>query len=513
MLFSLIRPYLFLLGAFASVYLLELFFVGYDSSRIFNLIENIAYTCSFFALLNLILGSPKNRIVKLFYFIVFVIALMEGLYFLTFNAEISSSAIFIAMDSNSSEAAEFFNFNFRWKQASYLLLATISFYLSWKLFPTNNLKVLIGKGRLIHVLVCLLGVFLFSKGTIRQYNFPYVLFSSIKEYNKEHKLIDELSTDTTPFSNVYLDSAHERETHIIVIGESTSRLHFGLYNYTRQTTPLLNEISDDLHVFDDVVSGETYTVGSLMKALVVRNENQYVGNLIQLLNQVGFKTFWFSNQPPIGIYETLVTKLALSSDVTRFLTTESPEEQTNYDAVLLDELSQAFNDPSEKKIIFLHLMGTHAKYAYRYPKQFGVFKTEHADSKQKTVDAYDNAILYNDYLLREIIERSKLQKEPTTVLYFSDHGEEVYDSIDFAGHPANGYFTKNLVEIPFVLWGNANKKIPKSYVSRPFILNDLSHSLADLYGIKATAIDTTKSIFHSSYKIRKRVIRDSISLD
>lgn len=512
-LLSLSTSYIFLYVVFILLYLSEVLIIGFTPQRLLNLIENIAYTCAFFALINLLFGSTRGLVVKFFYAFVFIIALLEGLYFLTFNAEISASAIFIALDSNNSEAGEFFSFNFKWMQSLYLIFVILSFYLCWKLFPPKKQIPFSSKVRLTHLLVLLFGAFLLSKGSIRQYNFPFLLIESILEYNREHKLIDEFSINTAPFSDISLDSTLESQTHIVVIGESTSRLHFGLYDYKRQTTPLLNEISDELLVFDDVVSGETYTVGSLMKALVIKKNNQHVGNILQLLNQAGFKTFWLSNQPPIGIYETLVTKLALSSDVSRFLTTESPEDQTIYDAVLLDELRGVFNDPSPKKVIFLHMMGTHAKYAYRYPNKYAVFNSDQASSKQKIIDSYDNAILYNDYILRSIIEQTRQQAEPSTVLYFSDHGEEVYDTIDFAGHSANGHFTKNLVEIPFVLWGNANKKLPKSYANRPFILNDLSHSLADLYGIKAAAVDTTKSLFHDSYKIRKRIVRDTIFLD
>ena len=84
---------------------------------------------------------------------------------------------------------------------------------------------------------------------------------------------------------------------------------------------------------------------------------------------------------------------------------------------------------------------------------------------------------------------------------------------DFVGHPANGIFTLNLVEIPFLLWSNPKIDFLNNVKKRKFILNDLSHSLADLYQIQSNEIDTTRSLFHKSYIERPRVVWDSILVD
>ena len=97
-------------------------------------------------------------------------------------------------------------------------------------------------------------------------------------------------------------------------------------------------------------------------------------------------------------------------------------------------------------------------------------------------------------------------------MYFSDHGEEVYDSIDFAGHPANGTFSFNMIEIPFLFWTSENDKLSNDYLARKFSLNDLSHSMADLYGIRSAEIDTTRSVFHKSFVERQRVVWDTIKV-
>lgn len=507
------RAYIFLFVAFAAVLFVELSLSGFDPDRFYNFIENIAFSSVLYTILSTLVGPHKNISLKIFYLLIFFVTLLEGLYFITFNAEISSSSLFIALDSNSNEIGEFLNFNFKYQQALFLFLSVLIFFFSWKFFYIKNNFFRFNKQYFFQVAVIVLGVLLLSKGKINQYNFPYVLTKSIYEYSQQRILIDRLDAKKTPFEDVVLKPSFDNQTQIVVIGESTSRLHFGLYGYQRQTTPKLNEIADELFIFNDVISSETYTVGSLVKALVVKEKDEYVGNVLQLFNQAGYKTFWLSNQPPIGVYETLVTKIALSADITRFMTTESPENKMNYDAVLLGELNKVLLDSSSNKVIFIHLMGTHAEYAYRYPKSFDVFSTKSTGAKQQTIDQYDNAILYNDYILREIIELTRSIDMPASVIYFSDHGEEVYDSVDFAGHTANGILTKNLIEVPFLFWNNANKKFPQHYLDRPFVLDYLSHSLADLYGIQAKAIDTTKSVFHNSFEVRERLVRGSIIVD
>ena len=55
-----------------------------------------------------------------------------------------------------------------------------------------------------------------------------------------------------------------------------------------------------------------------------------------------------------------------------------------------------------------------------------------------------------------------------------------------------------------------NNEISKQFLQRPFILNDLSHTLANLYRIDTKQIDSTKSIFSKAFKSRQRIVRDTI---
>ncbi|MBD2820336.1 sulfatase-like hydrolase/transferase [Xenorhabdus sp. 42] len=62
----------------------------------------------------------------------------------------------------------------------------------------------------------------------------------------------------------------------MIIGESTSRNHMGLYGYRYNTTPNLQKIKNsNLHIFTDVISPNASTIPSLKKIFTFFNsENE-----------------------------------------------------------------------------------------------------------------------------------------------------------------------------------------------------------------------------------------------
>lgn len=100
-------------------------------------------------------------------------------------------------------------------------------------------------------------------------------------------------------------------------------------------------------------------------------------------------------------------------------------------------------------------MGTHHHYENRYPDAFNIFKDEpqtkfkSRDNFEK-INHYDNAVSYNDYIVSEVISKVNRTNLKSFVLYFSDHGEEVFDDIDMSGHNEDVY-SKNMYDVPFVL--------------------------------------------------------------
>lgn len=72
------------------------------------------------------------------------------------------------------------------------------------------------------------------------------------------------------------------------------------------------------------------------------------------------------------------------------------------------------NDPAPKKLIIVHLLGTHIKYKYRYPENQGKFdgNTDHVPpglsaEELESYNDYDNANLYNDHVVASLIKDFK----------------------------------------------------------------------------------------------------------
>ena len=141
--------------------------------------------------------------------------------------------------------------------------------------------------------------------------------------------------------------------------------------------------------------------------------NQTSGSIIQLANAAGYDTFWLSNQRPIGVFESLITKIALSAKQTKFLSTAHGQHNRILDQVLIPELNQVLkSETADPKFIILHLMGTHFKYVNRYPDSLNkAFETSSTNAdvnkRQMIKNQYDRAVLNNDYVISEVIKSVK----------------------------------------------------------------------------------------------------------
>jgi heptose-I-phosphate ethanolaminephosphotransferase len=196
-------------------------------------------------------------------------------------------------------------------------------------------------------------------------------------------------------------------------------------------------------------------------------------------------------------------------------------EQTPYDEVLLNELNKIVLEDGDKKVIFLHMLGAHFYYEMRYPSKFNIFKDKPKTQFKrpevyKIINAYDNVMRYTDSILNEVINVAKKQEAQSFMLYFSDHGQEVYDEIDFFGQTIDQMVTKNMYDIPMFLWMNDSYKLNKKIANnsdKKYMTDDLLHSIADLCNVTSKETDSTRSIFNTSFKERKRVIKNNLDYD
>lgn len=304
---------------------------------------------------------------------------------------------------------------------------------------------------------------------------------------------------------------------IFVLGESTDRNKMSLYGYSLQTNPLLERRMEagELVVFDDTIACANFTTAA-MQLIFSFAEKEHkepwyeYPDLISILKKAGYHTIWLSNQVRSGGVGNMDQVLSEICDTSAFTFIGDGTESYPKDGKLLALLDESLKKEEIGKCFYtVHLMGTHEPFYYKYPKAFDKFTAadeEGGPEKWRKVKAqYDNAVLYNDYVMDEIIRR--FTDKEAVVIYISDHGEEVYDGRDFFGHSREDVGNRHMIEVPFIVWGSAEfrKKRPAMWDNitkashKPFRTDNLIHVILDLMSIQSSSYDTAESVINTSY--------------
>ncbi|MDR1370417.1 MAG: sulfatase-like hydrolase/transferase [Dysgonamonadaceae bacterium] len=309
-------------------------------------------------------------------------------------------------------------------------------------------------------------------------------------------------------------------TFIVIIGESLSRNHMQLYGYSRPTTPNLESMKNELRVYNDVVSPYTHTIAVLKQALTFADHDHpeyYLQkpSVVDLFRDAGFKTYWISTQAMINKWGNSYGIIAKESDHVYDLSITK-----QHDEIVFPYIDKILEEDTEgNKIIFIHLMGSHNMYKSRYPSEYKFFNQDNYpvpdkpylnNKKKKIIDEYDNSVLYSDFVISSIIKKAQKRKDrSSSVLFFSDHAEEVYDFRDVVGHFIRGTTTCQC-EVPFILWCSENYLSEKQDLvideKRPFSTTNLIHSLSDLAGFEYPDYCPQKSLFHKKFVPQKRIV-------
>lgn len=458
-------------------------------------------------------------------------------FYYNFNAKLSSSVLYLMFETNKGEATEFLNNYIDYKLIILYFFVLIPFlFLIMFLFKTKknisskilNFKLDFKFSKILLLLFIFITTFLIQF-KLSDENILIKSIDSYVEYTNFKKRFKEVLSLNTNKNIKLISSENEPQTYVIVVGESTSNWHMQLYGYHRETNPLLTEIKNDLLIFKNVITTDVHTILALEKILTLvdfENQKSKIKNasIIQLANNAGFSTYWVSNQRPVGFHESVPSLIGTAADKKYFLNTED-FGAVAYDEILLPTFDKILNNNDKKRIIFLHLMGTHVKYDNRYPTNFNIFKDDHVKTNFKNsktinlINQYDNSVRYNDFIVRNIIEKVKSKNLNSYVLYFSDHGDELFDTFNFTGHSSH-YSTRPMHEVPFILWMSDKYKLkhPKiinsnALTERKYILEDFFHSFCDLSDINFDGYNNEKSIFNSRFTQKTRFIKDGIDYD
>lgn len=468
-------------------------------------------------------------------FISFALFYIDLICWIIFQSPLSASMINTAIETNYREALSFFKLYFSPKIVVYSFLYIIFSYLilTFTKYVTNNFKKICGS---IFLAISAIGLYFFLKIGVSyftdmskcQYRNEMVSILPIRFTCETYRVFSKkreginLFGYTKLFKSAHLDTnGDEIKKIVLILGESTQRNHMELYGYKKNTSSFTKQISkDNLIVFQDVISPHAQTNLSLQKILTFQNyENAKTkewyeyNNLINIFNSINYETVWISNQDINSSIGSNDGMAKLSSRNFFISSYKRWYDEAFFDENLLPYIKNNINN--EKQLFVIHLMGTHATYGNRYPKSFNFFSNSIFQGIKNQIEKYDNAVRYNDYIVDQIFKIFSYQD--AIVFFVSDHGEEVLELSDnFIGH-SDDRISRFMVEIPMLVYvskafihlhPNAYKSLKES-VDRPYMIDDLIHTIIDIANIEIDNFESTRSVINKNFnKDRKRIVGD-----
>lgn len=251
---------------------------------------------------------------------------------------------------------------------------------------------------------------------------------------------------------------------VLVVGETARAANWGLSGYARQTTPQLAALP--LINFAEVTSCGTNTEVSLpcMFAPVGRrdyNEARIRGSqsLLHVLARAGVGVHWRDNQSGCkGVCDGLPNDTVQAPNAPGLCA-----DGRCLDEALLHDLERRLAQASGTQLLVLHPLGNHGPaYHRRYPGGFARFTPACASddlqhcTREEIVNAYDNALLYTDHVLAQLITRlrSRADRVDSAVIYVSDHGESLGENNLYLHGMPYPIAPSVQTRVPMVMWAS-----------------------------------------------------------
>ena len=456
--------------------------------------------------------------------------IIEYYLLLNFQTIITIETVNILLDTNPEESANFIETYLKIPTVClYLLFAGVIVVAAWllsKLIEESKLKVcflvfsIIGLFILIY---CGYSFAVYRNGmSIPQYTSVTRTLHSLYAVSKNQETTRKVCEYNRQIQ-VSQDISH-KPTIVVVIGESMSVYHSSLYGYEKQTNPLLSKRKDkgELLIFDNAVSLHDHTTSSLeamlsLDSLRVDYTNKALFPIC--FKKAGYHTEMFDNQYFVGSGYSSLTDRELSE----MMYDKRNSHRWKYDGDMVGQISVE----DSASLYMIHLWGQHYTYKERFPPSFSIFTADDYDgnlpeSKREIMADYDNAMLYNDFVVDRILQ--KFESQYCCVFYLSDHGEEVYEVRDYMGHGNAGPSPNPnyQIRIPLMVWFSPSflednpqlfEQMAKA-IHYPICSDDIGHTLLDVAGIKTADFVDHLSILNPHFDTKRhRIVLHSVDYD
>ena len=350
---------------------------------------------------------------------------------------------------------------------------------------------------------------------------------------------------------VVVDSCSFRSpTIVLIIGESYSKAHCQLYGYPQKDTPRQRRLERGgwLTKFNDVVSCwnlTSFVFKNVLSMHVVGEKGEWCDYPLfpELFRKAGYQVTFLTNQFLLAAGQA-VYDFSGGFFLNDPVLSKAQFDLRNTSLHRFDEglLSDYDNYLNEGKInlkgnnlIIFHLIGQHVSYNTRYPKDRAKW---HADDykelrpdiagdhyRRRMIAAYDNACLYNDSIVTQIVKR--FEDKDAIVVYMPDHGEEIFEpgrDIICRNHSAavDWPLAHYEFEVPFWIWCSRKYahrepevfKAIKDAKNRRFMTDALPHMMVWLAGISSKDYNDKYNLLSPNYdESRPRVLKNSVDYD
>ena len=340
-----------------------------------------------------------------------------------------------------------------------------------------------------------------------------------------------------------VDSCSYRSKNIVlIIGESYNRHHASLYGYGMPTTPRQEARArkGGLVPFTDVVAPwnlTSFVFKYLFSLYTVGDKGEWCDYPLfpELFRKAGYHVTFLTNQflpqAKEAVYDFSGGFFLNNPTLSMAMFDTRNKSLFRFDESMLDQYDRLKKHNKEHNLIIFHLKGQHVDYRTRFPRGRRHFNPDDYDRpelKQKELRVladYDNAVLYNDSIVDQIVKR--FEDEEAVVIHVPDHGEECYgEGVHFYGRMHSTEITARLAheefDIPFWLWCSHDFIVnnPEVYGDilkardRRYMTDALPHLLLYLGGISTPHYRDDLNILSDGYnEARPRILKNTTDYD
>lgn len=237
------------------------------------------------------------------------------------------------------------------------------------------------------------------------------------------------------------------------------------------------------------------------------------------MKRTGVKVYWRDNDSGSkGVADRVAYE-----DFSRHQDERLCAQRNCVDEVLLDGLDELIGSTEDDMFNVLHILGSHGpSYYKRSPASLKAFLPECTQdnvqdcSRETIVNAYDNTIVYTDYVIVRLVELLQKQQADTAMLYLSDHGESLGENGIYLHGLPYALAPQEQTHVPMQFW--ASPEFAKAHHldnahlalrgAEPHSHDNLFHSLLGLFRVRTGVYVKSLDLFVSENSTAAESIND-----